>query len=168
MVIGRGDISQAITDREGFTFFCAGVSNREPLTDRARQNELNRIWRMNGTKSMFVYISSLSVYYSNSEYTKHKCDMENLVRRTFDNYCIIRIGNILWGDNPNTIINFLRNKIRNNEPIEIQDVYRYVIDKDELNHWVGLIPSTGKHEMNLTGRMLKVQRIVELIKEGKI
>lgn len=168
MIIGRGDLATAITDREGFTFFCAGASNREPLTDRQRHSELNHIWKLNATPGMFVYVSTLSVYYSDSEYTEHKRDMENLVKRSFDNYCILRIGNITWGDNPNTLINFLKGKIQNNEPPEVQDTHRYLIDKDELNHWVGLIPLSGKHEMNVPGKRLKVERIVELIKEGKI
>jgi len=167
-VIGRGDIATSITDREGFTFFCAGVSNREPLTDRARQNEMSRIWRMNGTSDMFVYISTLSVYYSDSDYTNHKRDMERLVSRTFDNYCILRIGNIVWGDNPHTLLNHFRSKIVAGEPLDIQDTYRYLIDKEELNHWVEMIPEKGKHELNITGKRLKVERIVELIKEGKL
>jgi len=168
MVIGRGDLATAITDREGFTFFCAGLSNREPISDRQKHNEMNRIWRMSGDTNMFVYFSSLSVYYADNEYTRHKLDMENLVKRTFDNHCIFRIGNIVWGSNPNTILNNFRHRIANNEPIEIQDAYRYLIDKDELKHWVGMIPSKGKHEMNCTGKRLKVERIVELIKEGKL
>lgn len=167
MIIGRGDVASVIKDREGFTFFCTGVSNREPITDRQKQQELNRIWR-SSRDGMFVYISTLSVYYSDSEYTQHKRDMENLVRRTFDNFCIIRIGNITWGTNPNTLCNFLKSQIHNGETLDVQDTHRYLLDPEELNHWIGLIPSTGKHEMNVTGKRLKVERIVELIRENRI
>ena len=168
-IVGRGTIASAINDREGFTFFCAGLSNREPISDRQKQNELNRIWRMNETKRMFVYISSLSVYYADSEYANHKRNMEKLVTRTFDNYCILRIGNVTFEDtNPNTLINYLKNAINKNEPFEVQDTYRYLVGKEELNHWVGLIPEHGKHEMNITGRMMKVEQIVKEITDGRL
>lgn len=164
-IVGRGDIASVITDREGFTFFCSGVSNREPITDRLKQRELNAIWRTE-RNTMFVYISTLSVYYSKSEYTLHKIDMENLVRRTFDNYCIIRIGNITWGSNPNTIINYIRHKLQSGETFEVQDTYRYILDKDDFTHWLSMIPNEGKHEMNITGKRVKVQKIVELLQQG--
>jgi len=165
MIYGRGDISKAITDKEGFTFFCCGASNRIPITDREREREMFRIWST-PKDSMFVYISTLSIYYSDSPYTKHKINMENLVRARFENYCIFRIGNITWGDNPNTLINFLTDKIKNNLPFEIQDTYRYLIEKDEFQHWINLIPSKGKHEMNCTGKRMKVEQIVERIKDN--
>lgn len=123
---------------------------------------------------MFVYFSTLSIFYVNDltgnsrEYTEHKINMENLVRRTFDNYAIVRIGNITWGSNPNTIVNYLKAKIKNDEPYEVKDVYRYVVDKDEFQHWVGQLPPKGKVEHGITGRMMKVEQIVREIKEERL
>ena len=94
--------------------------------------------------------------------------IESFIKEHCDNYCILRIGNITWGDNPNTIINFLSHKIKNNLPYEVKDEYRYLIDQHELNHWINLIPYSGKHEMNITGRRVKVKDIVEMIKNGSI
>ena len=173
-VVGRGDLATHITDREGFTFFCTGASNREPITDRQKHEELNRIWRMKDTTDVFVYFSTLQVYTDDSElgsrkeYVLHKRDMENLVKRSFDNYCIVRIGNITFGNNPSTIINYFKNCIADKVDFPIEDTYRYLVDADELNHHLGRIPKTGKHEYNITGKRVTVEKIVELIVGGKL
>lgn len=166
-IVGRGDISRAITDREGFIFFCAGCSNREPITLCNKQKEMRQILD-SPRDQMFVYISTLSIYYSYSEYTRHKLHMEDVVKRNFNDYCIFRIGNITFGDNPNTLLNYFRNAIREDKPIKIENTYRYLIAEDELNHWTGLIPRWGKHEMNCTGSRFKVSDIVQLIKNGEL
>jgi len=85
--------------------------------------------------------------------------MEDLVRGGFFPSTIIRLGNITWGINPHTLINFIRNKIRTREPFEIQDVYRYVLEKDEFLHWIDLIPEWSC-EMNIIGKRMKVKDIV--------
>lgn len=160
MIQGRGDIGKAIQDREGFTFYCNGVSNRLPLTEDAiikEATELDVLAEEEKEEQMFVYISTLSIYYSESEYTKHKIEMEEIVRHGFNNYCIFRIGNITWGDNPNTLINHLRK-----DKSRIEDTTRYLTSKDELNHWLQMIPKTGKHEMNLTGRRMSIKDIVNI------
>lgn len=171
MIIGRGDIAGKIKDREGFTFFCSGVSNREPITDRQRQNEMNRIWRT-PKDTMFVYISSLAIFRrepgNRKEYIEHKIDMENLVKRSFDNYCIVRIGNITWGTNGNTIINSFKEKLKNNEPIELEKTYRYLVDEFTFNHWIEQIPDKGKYEWHIPGRMVTPEQIIYEIKEGKL
>jgi hypothetical protein len=169
MIIGRGSIGSIIDDKEGYLFFANGISNRTSTTEESKNREKLQILEHLGTNDMFVYVSGLNVYYTpESEYTKHKIDMEDLVKDNFKNYCIFRIGSITWGNNPNTIVNFIRKKIQNGEEMEIQDVYRYLHTKEELTHWFNMIPSKGKHEMNVTGRMIKVSDIVKEIIENKI
>ncbi|MCR4307449.1 MAG: hypothetical protein NUV80_02735, partial [Candidatus Berkelbacteria bacterium] len=90
MIKGRGDVSSAIKDRDGFIFYCNGASNRLPLTTDAKVKEITEVAGLDKSK-MIVYISSLSIYYSDSKYTEHKRKMEEIVRKNFDNYCIIRI-----------------------------------------------------------------------------
>ncbi len=165
MVIGRGDIASVIQDREGFTFFATGVSNRYPIDAEQKLKEVDDIvkaWQANPDK-MFVYISTLSIYYSDSEYTKHKITMENFVKMQFKKYCIFRIGNITWGSNPMTLVNYLK-RHRDN----IQETYRYLITKDELNHWLGMIPGNGKHEMNCTGERISITHLVQRIENNLI
>ena len=94
--------------------------------------------------------------------------MEVLIKEKFKNYCIFRIGNIRWGDNPNTILNNLGYKIHHKQQFEIRDECRYLIDREEFRHWISMIPTKGKHEMNVTGQRYKVKEIVKLIKDGKL
>jgi len=164
---GRGDIASVITDKDGYIFYCNGVSNRLPLTKDAMAKEVTEV-SSTPKDSMFVYISTLSIYYSNSEYTQHKMRMEAIIQKNFPNYCIFRIGNIKWGDNPNTLINKLGSDIYHKRPLQIKDEYRYIIDKEEFRHWISMIPQTGKHEMNVTGQRFKVRTIVEQIKNFKL
>jgi hypothetical protein len=158
MIVGHGDIASVLTDRAGWIFFASGVSNSKETRKSEFTREVNLLFEQDSSKHL-VYFSSLSVFYSNSPYTAHKIHMENLVRFLFKKYTIIRVGNITWGVNPHTLINFIRNKILSHEPFEMQDVYRYVVDKEEFLHWINLIPDWSC-EMNIIGRMMKVKDIV--------
>ena len=103
-----------------------------------------------------VYFSTLSVFYGDSPYVEHKKFMESKVQTEFEKWTIVRLGNITFGNNPHTLINYLKA----HPEAEIQDVYRYLVDKEEFLHWIELIPEWNC-EMNITGRMLKVQEIKE-------
>lgn len=164
-IIGRGNIAQVIPDREGFVFYANGCSNRKPLTNLSAEKEFHEIVTQfeKIDNEMFVYISGLNIYYKDGdgrkEYTEHKIKMENLVKDNFKNYCIFRIGSITWGDNPNTLINFLKQ----NPHAEAKPVYRYLHTKEELRHWLDMIPRTGKHEMNVTGQRFYVPELARQI-----
>jgi len=113
-----------------------------------------------------VYFSSLSIFYDNTRYTQHKRYMEELLKRHFDSYCIVRLGNISWNsNNQNTLINFFKNKIKNKESFVIKNEYRYLVDREEFLYWLNLIPSFNV-EMNIVGRRMLVKDIVREIKEG--
>lgn len=171
MVLGRGTIAGIIPDRENFIFFACGESNRTELTYAKRRSEAEKILSWQGTDKMFVYFSGLNIYYPDGgrgEYTQHKLDMECIVRSTFQNYCIFRLGSVTWGDNPNTIINFIKNELKQKGTCEAKPVYRYLHTKHELNHWLTMIPEKGKHEMNVTGQLTWVPDLVEMIKRNEI
>ena len=70
----------------------------------------------------------------------------------------------MWGKNPHTLLNFFRNKLKNEEEFEIKDVYRYLVDKEEFLYWVGLAPEWNC-EMNIIGKTMKVKDIVEMLKK---
>lgn len=163
MIIGSGDIANAIIDQPDKLFFASGVSNSQ-CTDWNEFNRERKLLMQQGKYNHLVYFSTLSIYYTTNQYTSHKILMEKLIRENFNTYTIVRLGNITWGNNPNTLINYLTEKISNNEPYDIQDVDRYIIDKDEFQHWTGLIPSFST-EMNITGTRMKVSYIEERIKE---
>lgn len=155
MVVGHGDIASVLPDRDDLLFFASGVSNSQ----ETRRNEYNReedLLLQQDPDCHIVYFSSLAMFYSDTQYARHKMLMECLIKEHFSTYTIIRIGNILWGDNPNTLINYLAT----HPEAEIRDEYRYVISVEEFLHWISLIPGWSC-EMNCPGRMMKVQEIVD-------
>lgn len=160
MIIGNGDIAKALklVDRDDLLFFASGVSNSQEMREAEYDREEYLLFRQ-PKDAHLVYFSSLSIFYNESRYVTHKMRMEKIIADRFSKFTIVRLGNITWGDNPNTIINFLRNKIKNNEEFEVRDEYRYIIDKEEFLHWMRLIPEWNC-EMNITGKRMKVIDIV--------
>lgn len=165
MIVGNGDIASVLTDREGFCFFASGVSNSQEDRESEYKRERDLLTKQD-TRQHLVYFSSLGVLNGETRYLRHKRKMELEVKKA-PRSTIVRIGNITWGDNPHTLINFLRGKINAGEKFDIQDVYRYVVDKEEFLYWVNLIPEWSC-EINIPGRRMKVREIVKEIIEGKL
>jgi hypothetical protein len=161
VIIGHGDIATALesADRKDLLFFASGVSNsrEERYTEFKREIDL---LRAQDPEVHTVYFSSLCIFYADSHYAFHKQQMEQIVKHRFKKYTIIRLGNITWGTNPHTIINYFRNRIKRNQRIDIKDVYRYIIDKDEFLYWITMIPDFSC-EMNITGKRMLVKDIVK-------
>jgi len=154
MIIGHGDIASVLSDREDRLYFASGVSNSQETQESEYTREIDLLEKQD-TWRHIVYFSSLSVFYTDTRYAQHKRQMEKLVKKRFGHYTIIRLGNITWGKNPHTLINYLRN----HRSAEIQDVYRYIVEKKEFLHWIDLIPEWSC-EMNIPGNMMKVRDIV--------
>lgn len=159
MIVGHGDIASVLPHKKGILFFASGVSNSLEKRESEYRREKNLLLKQN-RKAHLVYFSTLAVFYGNNRYVEHKRELEELIKREFPRYTIMRIGNITWGTNPHTIINFFRAQLKKGRPVKIQDTYRYVIDKDEFLHWVNLIPDWSC-EMNVPGRRMKVKEIVD-------
>lgn len=170
MICGNGDIAQAIKesgiDKEKITFFARGVSNSKE--EREEEFEREKWELLNCRKdSHIVYFSSLCVYYSDTPYARHKKDMEILVSNYFNSTTIVRLGNISFGKNPNTIINYFKEKISRGEELSISNVHRHIVSKSEFIYWMGLIKPNVKDIMNITGELVYVPNLVEDIKNGK-
>src|SRR3990167_9066078 len=161
MIIGHGDIGQALkpVDRENFIFFASGVSNSQEKAESAYNREMSLLEEQDKIKHL-VYFSSLAVFYEQTRYVQHKIEMEELVKRRFASYTIVRLGNIAWGKNPHTLINYLRNRAKQGLQLKILPVYRYIVEKEEFLHWMKMIPDWSC-EMNIPGRRLKVADIVK-------
>ena len=161
MIVGTGDIASVLNDRDGAIFFAAGVSN----SSEKRESEFNREYELlnkqDKNKCIF-YFSSIAIddISKNSEYLQHKRRMELFIKSNFENYNIIRIGNITWGTNPNTFINYIRNKIKNGEPVEIKDEYKYMIDKEQLVLLADNLPLIGQNQISVFGRIAKVKELI--------
>lgn len=159
MIVGNGDIASVLPKKSKRLFFASGVSNSLEKRESEYRREKNLLLKQN-RKRHVVYFSSLAVLYGDNRYTRHKREIEEIIKQEFSRYTIMRIGNITWGTNPHTIINFFRWQIKKGMTLKIQDTYRYVIDKDEFLHWINLIPDWSC-EMNVPGRRMKVKEIID-------
>jgi hypothetical protein len=161
MIVGRGDIASVLNDREGAIFFASGVSKSTETTESEFVREIELLKKQDTSKCIF-YFSSITIddINKNSQYLEHKRKMELLIKSNFENYNIIRIGNITWGNNPNTFINYIKNKIKNGEPVEIKDEYKYVIDKEQLVLLTDNLPLIGQNTICVFGRMAKVKDLL--------
>ena len=167
-IIGSGDMASALkgVDVGNKLFFASGVSNSKEVRETQYQREVDLLLEQDRNKHI-IYIGSLSIFYSDTRYSQHKKHMEELVKKYFHKFTIIRIGNSTWGTNPHTIINFFKNKITRGEKLDIRDTFRYLVSKEEFLYWINLIPEWSC-EMNIPGRRMKVEQIVEEIKQKKL
>lgn len=151
MVIGAGDIA-SVLPKNDLHFFASGVSNSREKRESEYEREVMLLMRQ-PREAHLVYFSSLAIFYSDTTYTRHKLRMEAIVK-TWNTHTIVRLGNITWGNNPKTLINYLRKHPK----AEIRDEVRYITDKEEFLHWIGLIPEWNC-ELNITGRRMTIQEI---------
>jgi hypothetical protein len=162
MIVGKGDIASILNDREGAIFFASGVSKSTETNESEFWREIELLDKQDKTKCLF-YFSSITLDDMSkigNKYLAHKRRMEILVKSNFENYNIIRIGNISWGSNPNTFINYIKNKIKNGEPVEIKDEFKYLIDKEQLLLLTDNLPLVGQNTISVFGRMAKVNELI--------
>ena len=161
MIIGKGDIASILNDREGAIFFASGVSKSTETNESEFWREIELLDKQDKNKCIF-YFSSIAIddITKNSEYLAHKRKMELFIKSNFENYNIIRIGNITWGNNPNTFINYIKNKIKKGEPVEIKDEFKYLIDKEQLLLLTDNLPLIGQNTISVFGRMAKVKELI--------
>ncbi|BAP29229.1 uncharacterized protein CHSO_0192 [Chryseobacterium sp. StRB126] len=145
MIIGNGIIANAVKsyDREDIIFFASGVSNS--LETRASEFEresslLKTVYEDNREKKL-IYFSTLSIHdqsKQNSPYVIHKKEIENYIENNIGNYLILRIGNIVGkGGNPNTLFNFLKTQIGNNNKFTLHlKARRLLLDIDDICRFV--------------------------------
>lgn len=165
MIIGNGAIASALYESRVNNFsrlyFASGVSNSHELLESEYQREKDLLSQQPRNQRL-VYFSSLSIFYSQTRYANHKREMEELVRSTFPQYTIVRLGNITWGENPRTLINFMRLKKQKNEKYVAPAgyKYRYIVNKGEFLHWIKLIPEWNC-EINVPGERLTFKEIFQ-------
>ena len=160
MIVGNGDLASTLKDRPGFIWFASGVSNSQEVREAEYGREIDLLMSQPKDKHL-VYFSSLSIFYTDGRYQLNKRQMEEIIKSNFKRYTIVRLGNITWGNNPHTFINYLKN----HPEAEIRDEYRFVIDKDEFQWWMNLIPNWSC-EYNVPGRRLKVKEVYEQYVRG--
>lgn len=119
MIVGNGLIAKALQNIDSPTvvFIAAGVSDshckdeKEFLRERAL---VEKILAENPNR-LIVFFSTYSIYDSSlaeTDYVKHKIELENLISRVSKKYLIARVSNLVGnGGNPKTVFNFLFNNI---------------------------------------------------------
>lgn len=142
MIIGNWLIAKAFYEYyndNNILVFASWVSNSQNTDESEFKREIDLIHNTiihNKTK-LFVYISSCSISDEtlvNSLYVKHKIQAENIIKTLCPEYLILRTSNPIWfTQNPNTIINFLYNKILTSEHFIVwKNAYRNLIDVEDL------------------------------------
>lgn len=170
MVIGDGDIAKTVInynlDRDDVIFFASGVSNSKETKDENFRREVNKLHRL-PADSHVIYFSSLCVYYSDSIYADHKRAMEHRIKAEFKSNTIIRLGNITWGNNPNTIINYFKAEHTAGRTPELHNTFRFIITKPEFIYWMNSIRTGVNDIMNIPGEMVTIKEIWRRVVDGK-
>ncbi len=159
MIVGHGDIANILKDREGALFFASGVSNSACEDQEKFKRERLLLMEQRQDLCCF-YFSSIFTDIKNTPYFDHKWDMERIIERHFINYNIIRIGNISWGTNPHTFLNYIRDRKKKGWPVKIKNEYRYMIEVDQLRLLTDNLPLIGQNVINIFGRMAKVKDLI--------
>lgn len=135
MIIGNGMLANSLRpfDEENIIVFASGVSN----SLETKQSEFEReILLLRSTVEKFpnkklIYFSTCSIYDLSkveSPYVMHKIKVEEIISKICPRYTIFRVGNAVGsGGNPNTLINFLENSIRNGQMISLHNKARRVL-----------------------------------------
>lgn len=157
MIVGRGSLAKLLKDRDGAILFCSGVGNSQCTDDGefARERTMLRHYSLRTASTCIFYFSS--IVKPLTKYGIHKEEMEVRVKNEFDNYTIIRIGNIWECTNPNTFINYLKA----HPEAQVRDETKYMISADSLNMICQSLPLKGRHEISIFDEMLTVEECLK-------
>lgn len=140
MIVGTGLIANNLIeyDAENVVFFASGVSNSQEMRLEAFAREADLILKISteNPNKLFVYFSTYSIADPSMQvkpYILHKIKMEQLIAKTAKKYCIIRTSNLVGNTpNPNTIANYLTQKVRSGEAFECWNIKRNLLDVAHL------------------------------------
>ena len=143
MIIGRGLLANALKkiDKDNYLFYANGISN-SVLENISKNNfeikEIEDIAKRNEKKT-FIYFSTSQVNAPQNHhraYVKHKIFVEELIKKSFSNYLIVRTTNLV-GNNPwntHTLFNYLFHAITVNKEITVNPVLiRNFLDADHFS-----------------------------------
>ncbi|WP_018618499.1 NAD-dependent epimerase/dehydratase family protein [Spirosoma luteum] len=142
MVIGNGMIAKyfsSFSNCNEVTIFASGVSNSKETCPEPyiREQKLVEQTLQQMPDCLFVYFSTASITdpaEQHSMYVQHKLRIEQLIARRASKYIVIRASNVVGGPgNPNTILNFFVNRIRQGDSFRLwQNAIRNLLDIDDL------------------------------------
>jgi hypothetical protein len=153
MIIGNGLISKALTElkeSENVLIFASGVSNSREVDQHKFVRELSLLKIHYDFKGLFVYFSTCSIddpAEFGTPYTEHKKNIENLLLKRKYDTLIIRLPIVAGkGGNNNNLINFLMEKLKNNEIIEVwSKARRNIIDIEDVKTCIQILIKEKKY-----------------------
>lgn len=138
MIIGNGLIATAFRysniNHDNLTIYASGVSKSK----ESRIEEYNREYALiqeHIYNNKFIYFSSCSVLSNiDTEYSRHKKNIENYIQRQCKDYLILRLPNIVGIPNNNSqLLNYMYYSLINQNTIKINiDCIRHLIDVEDL------------------------------------
>jgi nucleoside-diphosphate-sugar epimerase len=147
MIVGNGLIAKAFhenyANRDDVLIFASGVSNSSNTDPNEFFRERVLLESFLSERKKIIYFSTCSIEDSsleNSPYISHKLEMEGLVKAAND-YLIFRLPQVAGKtENPNTLLNFLYHKIKNQELFKIYGkASRNIVDVDDIESIVNYI-----------------------------
>lgn len=156
MIVGTGLIANSFKERydndDNIIIFASGVSNSSNCLADDFKREIDLLMKYIYIKDKkLVYFSTCSVYddsVNTKSYVLHKLNVENIIRSMHSNYLIFRLP-IVVGETSNnsTFFNNIKNKILNNEPINVyKKATRYLIDIDDISNILPYIIDNDKNK----------------------
>ena len=156
MIIGNGLFAKAFKkiDAENILFFCSGVSDSSEERYEEFKKEFDLL-KKNITNKKLIYFSSISVCDNedNRKYIKHKRNIEDFISHNSNDYLIFRLPQIIGKNgNKNNIINYFKNKLINQELIEVQkNSKRSIIDIEDVVQVVNKFINEKNKILNFSG-----------------
>jgi len=149
MVIGNGLIATAFksyVDNDKVVIFASGVSNSSETNDETffKESTLLRGTLKKNKDKIIVYFSSVFNCDRNKlVYMNHKRHMEEIISNSPNKFIILRLPQVIGaGGNPNTLVNFMVNKLKNNETIDVyKKAKRNLLDVEDVEKIVSKILS---------------------------
>jgi nucleoside-diphosphate-sugar epimerase len=144
MIIGSGFVAKnfkkkiILIKKYRIAIYASGVSNSQSINKNNFLRERTKIisYKNKINSMIFIYISTCSIFdpsRKNTAYVKHKLNMENVVKKNFNKFVIVRFPEIIgFNNNKNNLINFFYQKIMNNNKFILWvNSKRNIIDIDD-------------------------------------
>src|SRR3990167_8778931 len=173
MIIGNGLLANAFKclpqQENSVIIFASGVSNSKEFSKAAFDREKNLLLKSIKDDAMLVYFSTCSVEdnsLNDTPYIIHKREIESYIQQQVQHYIIFRLPIVVGNtSNPNTLTNYLFNKINNGEKITAYALaYRYLIDVDDIAKIVSIILRRNDFNNQIINIVLgKPIKVIDLI-----
>ena len=178
MVVGNGMIANRFLGyktNSRFLIFASGVSDSQEKNIDAFERERNLILASIDAhpETTFVYFSTCSIYdpdVADSPYVQHKINMECLIQKKANYYYIFRVSQIVGRTKNNTLINFIFNKIKEQDFFEVwENCTRNLIDIDDVYQIVHYILKNNiliNQVINLANKIsIPIKEIVSIVED---